>query len=181
MTERRNTVELRSDGKRLIGYAATFNTPSHDLGGFIETIAAGAFTRSLSKMPDVVALWDHDRRSVLGRTTSGTLKLAEDTRGLRFEIDVPNTSTGRDVLEMVGRGDVTGTSFAFKAVEHRWQERNGDLPIRELIDVDLVDVTITPNPAYPDTEVARRSLGGLHKPIFRLYAARDLQLMEMGL
>jgi len=181
MTERRNTIELRSDGKRLIGYAAIFNSPSLDLGGFVETIAPGAFKRSLSESPDVIALWDHDSRSVLGRTTSGTLRLSEDTRGLRFEIEAPNTTVGRDVLEMVGRGDVTGASFAFSVKEHRWQERGEDLPIRELIDVDLTDVTITPNPAYPDTEVARRSLDGLHKPIFRLYTTRALELMEIGL
>jgi len=82
---------------------------------------------------------------------------------------------------MVGRGDVTGASFAFNVKEHRWQERGGDLPLRELVDVDLTDVTITPNPAYPDTEVARRSLDSLGKPVFRLYTARALELMEMGL
>lgn len=178
MSERRN-IELRSDGKRLIGYAAVFNLPSQDLGGFQEVVMPGAFTRSLSESPDVVALWDHDARSVLGRTKSGTLRLSQDTRGLRFEIEAPNTTVGADVLEMVGRGDVTGASFAFTVKEQRWKDSEA-LPIRELVDVDLLDVTITPRPAYPDTEVARRSLSALRKPFFRAYAMRELVLMEMA-
>lgn len=181
MTERRNTIELRANGKRLIGYAAVFGLPSHDLGGWKEIINPMAFKRTLSESPDVVALWDHDRRSVLGRTQSGTLALSVDSRGLKFEINAPDTSTGRDVLEMVGRGDVTGASFAFTANEERWKEANEGPAIRELLDVDLLDVTITPHPAYPDTNVARRSLANIVQPIFRTYAERELKLIEMSI
>ena len=181
MSERRN-IELRSDGKRLIGYAAVFNLPSLDLGGFQEVVAPGAFTRSLSANPDVVALWDHDARSVLGRTKSGTLRLSQDTRGLRFEIDAPNTTTGTDVLEMVGRGDVTGASFAFTVKEQRWRETDA-LPVRELLDVDLLDVTRTPSPAYPDTDVARRNFktAGFMTRGNLAHRQREILIMELSL
>lgn len=174
--ERRHSIELRSEGKTLSGYAAVFATDSQDLGGFSERILAGAFARSLAAAPDVVALYDHDRRAILGRTKSGTLRLKEDQRGLKFEIDAPNTTVGRDVLEMVGRGDVTGASFAFTAKEQRWIETPNGLQ-RELIDVDLHDVTITPSPAYLDTEVARRSMPGTCT--FQAYAERQLKILEM--
>lgn len=173
--ERRSAVELRAAGNRLAGYAAVFGSLSADLGGFRERIAYGAFTRALAAAPDVVALFDHDRRSVLGRTLSGTLRLREDARGLAFEIDAPQTSIGRDVLEMVGRGDVTGASFSFAARAEQWSGQGVDT-VRELTDLDLFDVTVTPTPAYPDASVARRHMpSGV--PVFRLYAARALDIM----
>ncbi|MGG7565993.1 HK97 family phage prohead protease [Rhodovulum sp. DZ06] len=155
--ERRAAAELRAAGNRLTGYAAVFNARSHDLGGFVETIRPGAFTRTLAAGADVVALYHHDARHVLGRTLSGTLRLAEDARGLRFDLDVADTSAGRDVLESVGRGDVTGASFAFRSRKDEWS-RDARPAVRTLIDVDLLDVTITPTPAYPDASVARRAL-----------------------
>lgn len=157
--ERRVAAELRAEGGRIEGYAALFGARSHDLGGFTETIQLGAFARTLADPAlDVFALFDHDRRAVLGRSRAGTLRLAEDRRGLRFELDVANTSTGRDVLESVGRGDVTGASFGFRARKDEWSKTADGRPLRTLIDVDLFDVTVTPTPAYPDASVARRSL-----------------------
>lgn len=157
--ERRAAIELRASGNKIEGYAAVFGKLSSDLGGFIEKIEPGAFTRSLAGKGDVVALYDHDPRNLLGRTSSGTLHLAEDSRGLEFSLDVPNTSLGRDVLELVGRGDVRGASFAFRTAKggDRWTKQDGK-PLRILSDLDLFDVTITPQPAYPDTTIARRSL-----------------------
>ena len=174
--ERRAATEVRTSGRRLIGYAARFGAVSADLGGFRETVAAGAFRRALDARPDVVALWDHDRRAVLGRTTAGTLRLAEDADGLAFTIDVADTTAGRDALESVGRGDVTGASFAFEARGEEWSERDG-LPFRTLTDVDLHDVTVTPTPAYPDASVARRSLER-RAPVRLMLARRYLDLLE---
>ncbi|MAS42238.1 MAG: HK97 family phage prohead protease [Rhodobacteraceae bacterium] len=162
--ERRVGAELRAQGTRIIGYAALFDSLSHNLGGFVERVQPGAFARSLGEAPDVVALFHHDARAVLGRTRSGTLRLAEDSRGLQFELDVANTTAGRDVLESVGRGDITGASFAFKARRDAWTETDDGTPLRTLIDVDLLDVTITPAPAYPETSVARRSLDARAAP-----------------
>lgn len=161
MIERRTTIELRAGGDkqspRLVGHAAVFNAPSQDLGGFIEIVKPGAFTRTLKSERDPLALVQHMPQLVLGRRSAGTLKLAEDARGLAFEIVVPDTTAARDLLVSVERGDVKGASFAFStpAGGDRWEVR-GDTVIRELVDVDLHEITITAQPAYLDTTVARR-------------------------
>ena len=174
--ERRGTIELRSAGNRLEGYAAVFNSMSEDLGGFVEVIRPGAFERSLKSRPDVMALFDHDSRHVLGRTRAGTLNLSEDDKGLRFSIDVPQTTTGKDLLVSVGRGDISGASFAFVAKEDRWIQGNSGM-LRELLDVELLDVTITATPAYPETSVARRALERATTPARLAMCMRYLETM----
>ena len=174
MKEVRNALELRSQGRVLSGYAAVFDKPSSDLGGWTEIVAPSAFDRALGEGQDVVALFDHDRRSILGRSGPGTLRLSTDSRGLHFEIEAPNTTLGRDVVEMVRRGDVTGASFAFTPREDRWENE-----VRTLLDVDLHDVTITPNPAYPDATVAMRSLRA-STAISAEARARRIRLLEIG-
>lgn len=160
--EHRVAIELRAEGDkkspRLAGHAAVFNSPSQDLGGFIEMVLPGAFKRTLASGPDPLALVQHMPQLVLGRRSAGTLRLVEDDRGLAFEIDVPDTTAARDLLVSVERGDVRGASFAFStpAGGDRWEVR-GDQVIRELVDVDLHEITITAQPAYLDTSVARRS------------------------
>ncbi|MCB1510054.1 MAG: HK97 family phage prohead protease [Hyphomicrobiaceae bacterium] len=177
--ERRTALEVRAAGKgseprRLIGYASVFNSPSEDLGGFIEIVKPGAFKRSLeSNLTDPLALVHHMPHLVLGRRSAGTLRLAEDDKGLAFEIDLPDTQTARDLAVSVERGDIRGASFAFNVAEDgdRWEVK-GDLAIRELLDVTLHEVTITATPAYPDTEVARRALDTVIRPRPRLALAR---------
>lgn len=159
----RRALELRAvEGGRIEGYAAVFNSPSHDLGGFVETIAPGAFAASLTRGDDVLALFHHDTRAVLGRSKSGTLRLKEDGKGLFFSLDVANTTAGRDVLESVGRGDITGASFGFRAIRDRWSHKGAPAK-RELLEVELLDVTVTPTPAYPATVVSRRSLDAINE------------------
>lgn len=169
MTERRPALELRARGgntPRLEGYAAVFDSASEDLGGFVEFVRPGAFKRSLqSNRADPMALVHHLPHLVLGRRSAGTLRLAEDTRGLHFEVDMPDTGTARDLLVSVDRGDIRGASFAFSIAPQgdRWNVQ-GDTVTRDLLDVDLHEITITPTPAYPDTEVARRALATLRTP-----------------
>jgi len=175
--ERRSAIELRAVGDakspRLVGYAAIFNSPSQDLGGFTEIVLPGAFTRTLKTDRDPLALVQHMPQLVLGRRSAGTLKLTEDSKGLAFEIDVPDTTAARDLLVSVERGDVRGASFAFTtpAGGDRWEVR-GDKVVRELTDVDLHEVTITAAPAYLDTSVARRSFEIKFSPTPRLRALR---------
>jgi HK97 family phage prohead protease len=97
---------------------------------------------------------------VLGRRSSGTLRLAEDRQGLSFEIDLPPTQAARDLLVSVERGDVRGASFAFTVPDggDTWNKQ-GEQMVRELRDIDLHEITITAQPAYQDTSVARRSFG----------------------
>jgi Escherichia/Staphylococcus phage prohead protease len=151
MMERRAFVaELRAKGRRLEGYAATFGAKA-TIRDYTETIAPGAFRNSLGK--DVVALVDHDASRVLARTKSGTLRLAEDSKGLAFDLDVPDTSAGRDVLALAERGDLGGMSFAFIPIEEKWE---GDR--RELRSVDLKEISIVSAwPAYEGTIVQARS------------------------
>ncbi|MDP1650396.1 MAG: HK97 family phage prohead protease [Rubrivivax sp.] len=155
-------LALPSPGK-LVGHAAVFDSPA-DLGEFVESVRPGAFTRSLRQPGAIMALYDHERRSILGRVSAGTLRLREDAKGLAFELDLPDTTVGRDLAVLVERGDVSGCSFGFvvpKGGDH-WEQRNGKL-VRELRTVDLREITITPDPAYADTTVAKRSMPTLRE------------------
>lgn len=167
------TVEIRAKGRKLEGYAALFNTPADIAGRFTETIRAGAFATSLKSGSDVLALVDHDAGRVLARTRSGTLRLAEDTRGLAFELDVPDTSTGRDVLALAERGDIGGMSFGFTAID---QTRDGGK--RELRAVNLHEISVVQAwPAYDGTIIQARS--GRNWPVpFRHYAERLVRILE---
>ena len=177
MIERRMSIELRAEGSKgspkLAGYAAVFNSPSQDLGGFTEIVKPGAFTRTLKGGRDPLALVQHMPQLVLGRRSAGTLRLQEDQRGLAFEIDVPDTTAARDLLVSVERGDVKGASFAFSTPKggDRWDVR-GDKAVRELTDVELHEITITAQPAYLDTTVARRNYHLQFAPTPRLRSLR---------
>jgi len=154
-TERRAfAVELRAvaKGRRLEGYAATFNSEAR-FASFSETIRPGAFRKTLEARADVLALVDHDSSKLLARTKSGTLRLAEDSKGLAFAIDLPDTSIGRDVLALAERSDLGGMSFAFIPLDEHW---SGDQ--RELRSVDLKEISVVSAwPAYERTEVSARS------------------------
>ncbi|RVI95670.1 HK97 family phage prohead protease [Sinorhizobium medicae] len=152
--EKRIATEVRAEGRKLTGYAATFNQETR-ISDFREKIAPGAFAASLRSNPDILALVDHDPSRVLARTKSGTLRLSEDDRGLKFEIDLPDTSAGRDVLALATRGDLGGMSFGFTVPDggDSWQ---GDK--RELRSVMLHEISVVQSfPAYGGTSVQARS------------------------
>jgi HK97 family phage prohead protease len=160
--ERRWSGEIRVDvnnGKKLTGYAIVFNQQSVDLGGFREIILPEAVDRTLSEALDVRALVDHDTGKIIGRTRAGTLTLRKDRKGLRAEIDPADTTAGRDILESVRRGDVSGMSFAFRTLTDDWHLEEGQ-PIREVQDMIVREVSIVTFPAYEQTsiDVAQRSL-----------------------
>ncbi len=154
-------LDLRAaaDGKpaQLAGYAAVFDSLSEDLGGFRERILPGAFTTTLADGHDIRALVDHEHGKILGRTSNGTLRLAQDAKGLAVEIDLPDTSYARDALESVRRGDIAGMSFGFCCPDggDRFLTVDG-ATVRELTAVELYEVTVTSIPAYSATEVATR-------------------------
>ena len=150
-------VERRADGDKmtLTGYAAVFGEVA-DIGGYFnEVIARGAFTETL-KTSDVRAYFDHDSGRILGRSSAGTLRLSEDDKGLAVEIDLPDTSDGRDVRALVERGDVSGMSFSFSAVKQTWDETT-DPPTRTIQELRLYEVSVVSDPAYEGTSVALRS------------------------
>ena len=155
-------IELRSDGedgekKSLRGYAAKFDSLSVPLFGFREKIKRGAFKESL-KDNNVRALWNHNTDIVLGSTKNGTLRLEEDDKGLRFDLDLPETQAGRDAAITVSRGDVEGMSFAFGVQKEEWDESDPKDVIRTLIKLDLHEVSPTAFPAYTKTSVVARSV-----------------------
>lgn len=155
-------IEVRAasdeDGSAVVrGHAALFETLSDNLGGFREKIAKGAFDDVLSD--DTRALFNHDSNIILGRTTAGTLRVSVDDKGLVYEYDSPDTTTARDLLVSMERGDVTQSSFGFIVEEDDWQEDDEGRIIRTIIKLrELFDVSPVTYPAYPDTDVAVRSM-----------------------
>lgn len=155
--------EMRAEGdqaQKLTGYAAVFDQLSQVLyGQFREQIARGAFAASLQK-DDIRALWNHDTSLPLGRTSAGTLSLAEDAHGLRVEIAPPATSWGRDALVSIERGDVNQMSFAFDVLEDSWDQDESGMLIRTLNKVKLYEVSPVTFPAYTGTTVSARAGDG---------------------
>jgi len=155
-------IELREGSNeqphRFVGLIP-FNALSADLGGFKERITPTAFRTTLSNNNDVLALCDHSRDKLLGRTSNNTLRLHETDRGLEVTIDLPDTSYARDIRELVKRHDIRGLSFGF-TVRQGGQKftRSGGQTIRDLVDIDLREVSLVSQPAYPDTTVAIRSM-----------------------
>lgn len=159
-------IEFRDseDGKNpvAVGYAAVFGRRSLELRDsqrrvFQETIDPGAFGKTMREA-DVLGLWNHDTHALLGRTSSGTVRLSTDERGLRYEIDLPDTTTGRDVAELLRRRDIRGSSFGFRTIADKKDKEEDGTVVRTLLEVALIDVSPVSNPAYPDTEAGLRSV-----------------------
>tara|TARA_R110000765_G_scaffold404552_1_gene500824 strand:- start:270 stop:1319 length:1050 start_codon:yes stop_codon:yes gene_type:complete len=156
------SVETRvsKKGKKNIvtGHAAVFGELSEDLGGFREIIKQGAFDNVLNN--DVRAFFNHDPNFLLARSSSGTLKLGTDKKGLKYSFSVPDTTAGRDLLVSMKRGDITQSSFAFTVEKDSWTESKGT-EIRTIEKVGrLFDVSPVSIPAYPsanDLSIAQRS------------------------
>ncbi len=138
---------------KITGYAAVFNSKTTIGGWFDEVIEPGAFARSLSENSDIRALFNHNWDNVLGRTKSGTLRLEEDEKGLKFEIELPNTSVGRDLAESMSRGDINQCSFGFWITEENW-DYNVEPALRTIKEVELYEISVVSIPAYDDTEVS---------------------------
>lgn len=153
-------LELRMDGDKptVVGYGAVFNSESNDLGGFREYIAPGAFDGRLED--DVRFLVNHDANLILARTTNGTLRLSVDDKGLKYEADMPNTSTARDLIELLKNGTISQSSFAFIVEDDSWEVRDG-INYRTINKVSqLYDVSSVTYPAYNNasSSVALRSM-----------------------
>jgi HK97 family phage prohead protease len=165
-------VEARQadDGTmRLSGYAAVFNDSSVPLP-FKESIAPGAFRKTLSETPDVRLLVNHEGLP-LARTKNGTLTLTEDERGLYFNAELADTQEARDIHTLIARGDVDQMSFAFRVIRQKWSE---DRSRRVLTEVSLSDgdVSVVTYPAYPTTSVEARE--ELRKAIGAVKEGREI-------
>jgi HK97 family phage prohead protease len=156
VTELRASTE--GDKQFISGYASVYNQPT-DKMGFREVVKPGAFDRALKEKHDVRVLFNHEPSAILGRTTAGTATLESDKKGLKFRCEMPNTTTGRDVMESIKRGDISQCSFGFRAVKQGWvnepdpEDSSKTVATRELHDVDLGDVSAVTYPAYDGTSV----------------------------
>jgi len=165
------TVETRQDGTTTIsGYAAVFHraedpgTQFQLMDNYYERIQPGAFDRALAILQDVRALFNHDPNHVLGRTKSGTLRLTTDATGLRYDVDLPNTQTAKDLAESVNRGDVSGSSFAFSVNSSGQEiERSEGQTYRNITDANLFDVSVVTYPAYESATSGMRSKENLEE------------------
>lgn len=148
--------------RTITGYAAKFDVWSEPImGWFREKIAPGAFEEC--DLQDVIMCFNHRDDAILSRTTSGTLQLTVDAVGLRFSFEAPNTTLGNDMLELIGRGDISKCSFRFGVAEDAWvyaDEQNGlEVDERTILRFSrIVDVSLVVFPAYPDTEASVRHL-----------------------
>jgi HK97 family phage prohead protease len=167
--ERRFTlvaVELRAkdDSMRIGGYAAVFNRLSQNLGGFVERVSPAFFNKSKGDgWPDVMARYNHDDNQLLGTTGGGTLHLRVDETGLDYEVDLPRGQA--NLAELVQRGDVRKSSFAFRVMPSAdggpgddWEVSDTGYPLRTLLSGQLIDVAPVNSPAYLDTTSGLRSL-----------------------
>jgi HK97 family phage prohead protease len=182
-------------GKTIIGYASVFyngdpNTEFDIYGdGFLfERMMPGAFDRAIIE-DDVRGLENHDINRVLGRTKAGTLRLSTDAIGLRYEIDVPATTVGRDLTENLRLGNIDGSSFSFVVTDSQVRVQDGKR-ILEIAGVRLFDVGPVTFPAYGAASSSVRSVGGGDQEMRQRIEAedgknakrlRDLRLREMDL
>lgn len=194
----KSQIEARStNGKKVIsGYAAVFNSPSDPMLGFKEKCCQGMFSRALEEGQDCKFLVNHDPSLLLARTTNNTLRLLQDSYGLHFDCDIPDTTLGADTYELIRTGIMSACSFSFIPRKQRWvRDADSDEKTRELLDVDILDASCVTYPCYPATSVGANSfldfeeledpdtnmgrmvpLDGLHG----LYPARTVQMFPCG-
>jgi HK97 family phage prohead protease len=159
-----SVTEIRAtengDGMTFGGYAWKYDAPSLPLGhGFTERIASGTFTRSLKSRVDIRAYVNHNDELLLGSTRAKTLRIDDRADGGWVEIDLPDTSWGRDIRTLTERGDITGMSFGFAATRDKWSDDGTE---RTLTEAKLFEVSVvTGVPAYPQTTASVRTLARL--------------------
>lgn len=166
VSELRYVEEGDGTPARLEGYAAVFNSeseplPRRDGGIFVETIAPNAFERTLRSGREIRAFVNHDTNLPIGSTKNGSLLLSTDERGLKVDIELPNTSYARDLEANVASGLVHSFSFGF-SVPRGGDSWSSDGTSRELREIILHEVSpVTGFPAYPETDSAQlRNIDG---------------------
>ncbi len=184
-TERRYTtvpVEVRASNHSIGGYASVFNRLSENLGGFVEQVGDSAFNKSRGDgWPGVIARFDHENAFLLGTSAARTLRLTIDSLGLLYEVDPPKARA--DIVELVERGDIQRSSFAFRVPSQgdEWSLTDQGYPLRTLLSVQLVDVAPVINPAYLDTTAGLRSLAAAKDvdPDEVIIMAKDNELRKL--
>lgn len=179
-TERRSApLELRAgSGRVLEGYAAVWDSPTRIADLFTETVRRGAFAASLASGKPVFLLAQHDFAQPLARSgAGGALHLEEDSKGLRFSATLAETRTADDVLAQARAGIVTGASFGFRVPQggEAWPSRDK----RELLRVDLLEISAVTVPAYADTSISARAMAHAAGRLDAEIRLRTLRLLEL--
>ena len=145
-------------GAKLVGYGAVFNSEA-DIGHFREVITPGAFKRTLKNRRNIHSFFNHNPDNLLGSTAAGSLSIAEDETGLRYELVLDDTDIARRVYRYVETNEVTGSSFAFSVPKGGdvWDYRDSDLPLRSVNEAILYELGPVVTPAYEDTTVNARA------------------------
>lgn len=151
-----DTLNVRSTDRHISGYAVTWDAGSALMGGgknkFRERVKPGAFKETLQN-DDQFFFWSHDSSKVLGRKYSGTLRLHEDSIGLKFHLDLPDTTFGKDAYESIKRRDITGISIGFIVQNDKWDDGLSGISHRTVLKARLKEISAVSFPAYPDSDV----------------------------
>ena len=150
-------VREAEGGKRtIVGLVVPYEHLSEDMGGWFERFKRGAFSESLTRGDEIVALVGHDMAKILGRRSAETARFTDSDAGVTAEIDLPDTSYANDALASIKRGDLKGMSVGFYQAETEWLD-TPDGMIRIVTRATIFDASVVAWPAYPDTSVAVRS------------------------
>lgn len=174
--------EIRSKGEgkgmTVTGYTAVFDTFTTitDRWGdtFQEKIEKGAFAKSLSHN-DIYAIYNHDWNNVIGRS-GVNMKLEEDDFGLRFEIDLPDTTFATDLGKLIRSNIISQCSFGGYVEKDAWDFK-GEEAFRTLKDIDLSEMTITPRGAYSTTSAEVRSHKPIDKPVDTAWEKKKAEIL----
>lgn len=168
--------DAQEDNPRVIsGYAAVFDQWA-EIGvwwRYRERISKEAFNGCSFK--NCVACFNHNVDNILARYSSGTLTLEVDDKGLRFEFQVPNTTMGNDMYELVKRGDISQCSFAFVVEEDTWSYKDDDALDERTINKisELWDVSLVTYPAYEGTSADARSAENAFQEMKKEYLSKN--------
>jgi len=175
------TVREEEDARIIEGYFAVFNSIYEIAPGMTESVAPGAFSRSLAN--DIRALTNHDTTLVLGRTKAHTLELREDEHGLWGRIVInPNDGDAMNLWQRVKRGDVDQCSFGFEIVDEETEFRDDGSIHWTIKDVELHEVSCCTFPAYRETNISARSAEreGMRKRETEAWKTKILRRLHHG-
>ncbi|MDM0720356.1 HK97 family phage prohead protease [Clostridium perfringens] len=174
-TDLETRTEENSNERIISGYINKFNSRSQYMG-FYEEVAKGAFDKTLADGHNIYAMYNHNSDMILGSTRSGSLRLNVDNIGLHFELRInPNISYASDIAELVKSGDLEGCSFGFWVTDDEWTYTEDKIDLRIIKELELIEVTITPFPAYLDSEASCRSFELHNKEVENANELRNLE------
>lgn len=143
-------VRALEDGKRTIVGTIPYNSRSEYMG-FYEVLSPGCFTKSIRESKDIRLLLEHDDSRLLARTKNGSLRLTDDEYGLHFEADLPETTDGDNLIEMLRTKLLDQLSFGFIAMNDKYEVVGGDEQ-RTILEARLIEISVVSNPAYTQTD-----------------------------